>query len=102
MASDVKQAQLLTPAVNYAIVQLPGRALPGVVVQGDSFHSIYNQICEIDRRVKDSTDVELKDTVRELRALFRSVLVRYELVLKNNGITLPYVRTEKLTVAEGE
>ncbi|WP_430426199.1 DUF6959 family protein [Phenylobacterium sp.] len=37
---------MLSEATNFAVVQLPGRAYPGVVFQGDSLASLIGDIAE--------------------------------------------------------
>jgi len=80
-------AKLLTPPHNYAIVHLPERAFPGIVVQGDSFHTI----------VRDIEAALSKPEVREeilsyLLKDLREIQASYEAVLTKHGIKLPYFR----------
>jgi hypothetical protein len=73
--------RLLSPATNYAVVQLPGRAFPGVVFQGDSLD---NLIAELEEALSDSEG--LTDVVERLKGVRR----HYEAVCRKEGVGLPY------------
>jgi hypothetical protein len=80
-------AELLTPPHNYAVVQLPGRRFPGVVVQGDSL-SVF---CEGAKRVAmlaagTAADDEAAYLCEELNSVLRS----YIRVLESRSIELPF------------
>jgi hypothetical protein len=42
-------AQLLSPATNSAVVHLPGRRFPGVVVQGDTLNGLVRNLKDMSR-----------------------------------------------------
>lgn len=83
---DVK---LLSPATNFAIVQLPGRRFPGIVVQGDS---LQNFITDLEAAVKETDPAEREVILVDLIERFVSVRERYEMVLSQQGIERPYFR----------
>lgn len=84
--SDVK---LLSEPANYAVVQLPGRAYPGVVFQGDSLHSFIADLQEAAMaNDPDEKAAWLGDVIERLTA----VRAHYEAVLEREGVTLPYNR----------
>jgi hypothetical protein len=85
--SDVK---LLSRATNYAVVQLPGRAFPGVVLQGDSLHIL---IGDIERAVAEPDDGERTASLAHVIERLREVCAHYEAVLDREGIELPYVKS---------
>jgi hypothetical protein len=73
------QADLLTPATNFAIVQLPGRQFPGVVFQGDSLNILAGEIAEIRRLIKNGDEPEeLEGVLDEVSERLESILVRYK------------------------
>lgn len=82
--TDVK---LLSDPTNYAVVQLPGRAYPGVVFQGDSLHVL---ITDLERASAEGNPTE---TLTDVIGHLREVQARYEAVLKGEGMALPYSRT---------
>lgn len=83
----MSEARLLTPPTNYAVVQLPDRAFPGIVFQGDSLASLIGEleeaIAEPDPDVQAIAFAEIMNQLRTVRS-------RYEAVLKEAGIRLPY------------
>lgn len=83
-------AKLLSEATNYAVVQLPGRAFPGVVFQGDSLNSLIGDIEEA--AAEDDPDERnacLADVIERLR----EVRAHYEAVLGREGLELPYPKS---------
>jgi hypothetical protein len=85
-----ESAELLSRAINYAVVQLPGRRFPGVVFQGDSLHALVTQIEELQRLAQPHHDAELILGLAEIHDVLSSALVHYERVCQERGIALPY------------
>jgi uncharacterized protein DUF6959 len=88
-----ERVELLSKATNYAVVQLPGRKFPGVVVQGDSLHGIVQLLAKLRALAKAHNDEELTEGLAELHDLLQESSKRYEAVCKERGITLPYPTT---------
>ncbi|MDM9622451.1 hypothetical protein [Rhizobium sp. S96] len=87
-----ERAKLLTPAHNFAVVQLPERKFPGVVFQGDSLHSIVTQIANMQKLLATG---QLEDLSEEFEFLLKDLFdiqADYEQVCSTQGIGLPYVR----------
>jgi hypothetical protein len=78
-------ARLLTPATNYAVVQLPGRNFPGVVIQGDSLN---NLVSLLDEALLDED--ERMDLIAEALDILKGARHRYETTCSEAGIQLPY------------
>ena len=83
-------ATLLSPAENYAVVQLPGRNYPGIVFQGDSARSLLGQIEAIGRLALKHNDEDLDMEIGDLRQLLSGFIAQYETVCAREGIQLPY------------
>jgi len=85
------ETKLLTEPTNWAVVHLPGRAFPGVVIQGDSLNILISELkgaaAEPDARERAFL---LKDVIERLE----DAQLRYEAVLEQEGLTLPYRRTK--------
>ena len=84
-------AEILQAGSNGAVVQLPGRKFPGVVIQGDSLSIMVRSLIEIRKAVAENKVNE--DVVIELDELIDQLYGRvalYEMTLENNGIELPY------------
>jgi hypothetical protein len=84
------ETKLLTEPTNWAVVHLPERAFPGVVVQGDSLNILISDL----KRAAAEPDVQertflLNDVIERLEG----AQLRYEAVLKREGMTLPYRRS---------
>lgn len=84
------QAELLSPPHNYAVVQLPGRKYPGVVVQGDSLHILKQQAERLGRLLGAMALEELADEIAYLTEQLSEVQTHYERVCAERTIALPY------------
>ncbi len=79
--------KLLSKPTNYAVVQLPGRAFPGVVFQGDSLNALIADLREVAVEIDaDERDFALRDMIERLSGVQNN----YERVLAEKGIPLPY------------
>jgi hypothetical protein len=88
---ESKHIEVLSEASNLAVVRMPGRKFPGVVIQGDSL-SILVSAAEIIRSRVPAGDEILREAAEELCRLLTHRLAHYEEVLRENGIELPYAR----------
>jgi 2-phosphoglycerate kinase len=88
---EQEQARLVSRDGNWAVVHLPGRAFPGVHVQGDTFAEVRRQLADAARRLRmapgdpDASD-DLDHAVEEMTQMQQY----YEAVLAQRGIRLPY------------
>ena len=80
----------LSEASNYAIIKLPERKYPALLIQGDSLRILLDLAQEIQRMVRNSSDEELRSTVDELAEQLSSRVEHYEQVLTNEHMDLPY------------
>ena len=85
------EVELLTDGGNNAVVRMPGRAFPGVVIQGDTLSTLWvsatealEQLRSPDRRTDGLS--ELENVVSHLDA----VLTRYERALDAHQVRRPY------------
>lgn len=79
---------------NLAVVHLPGRKFPAIAVQGDTLHTLVAQVEEIYAAVVASDrDGDIVDEVNDLVTRLRAIGVFYEVVLRENGIAIPYTRS---------
>ncbi|MEM7664770.1 MAG: hypothetical protein AAF250_02860 [Pseudomonadota bacterium] len=86
-----KVARLLTPAHNGAVVQLPGRNYPGVVIQGDTL----NNLVLLLRDQKNETNEDEKSAmVDEVLEILEGSLRDYFSACAESGIDIPW---EKMT-----
>ena len=85
-----ESAELLSRGINYAVVQLPGRRFPGVVVQGDSLNNLVVQLQKLRSLAESHADEELTGGLTELHDILREASLHYERVCLERGIELPY------------
>lgn len=85
------EAELLSRAGNIAVVQLSGRAFPGINLQADTFANLHRQLAESARALRrepgsnEALD-ELDDAINEMRTM----LDYYEHILTERGLRRPY------------
>lgn len=84
------QADLLSPPHNFAVVQLPERKYPGVVVQGDTLHSLQKQVEQMGRLLGTMALDELAGEIEYLNVRLSEALRHYERVCVERNIALPY------------
>lgn len=82
-----EQAKLLAREGNLAVVHLSGRHFPGLMMQGDTFHNLLEQV----RMVRDAKDpeerqAELEYAIKEME----EALGFYARTLKALNLELPY------------
>jgi hypothetical protein len=87
MSTDVK---LLSRPVNFAVVQLPGRQFPGVVVQGDTLHSLVQRVDELLQLLRSGDVDELSVGISNISEQLTEAKTHYEIVCAGLGIRLPY------------
>lgn len=84
--------ELLTAQMNNAVLRLPERRYPGVLVQGDTLASLADLACMIERMLPPDADASLVEHTQELRERLDGMLRFYEVTLEAAGIQLPYAR----------
>ncbi len=84
------QVELLTDQGNGAVLRLPGRKFPGVLIQGDTLSNYLSTVGEVLQAFERGDSPEAESIVRELRTSLEELRDRYEAALKNHGIPLPY------------
>lgn len=82
-----QHAELLTTPRNFAVVQLPERASPGVVVQGDSLSALCEQAALVAAQAAGSPAA---DEALDLSEQLDEILNWYISVLSRRGMTLPF------------
>jgi hypothetical protein len=86
-----ESAKILLTGSNGAVVHLPGRHFPGVVIQGDSLANITRAVMDIRERVAKIAGQE--ESVGELDEVLEQLYARvalYETALEQHGMDLPY------------
>jgi hypothetical protein len=86
------EVEALSITVNAAVIRMPGRKFPGIVIQGDSMKIIVDWVREIADLSRDCNIPELREPIDELMNLVSGHLRNYELALEEHGQPLPYER----------
>ena len=81
----VAQVEILSDATNMPVIRHPAREFPGVLVQGDTLHSLCTQAADALLGGPDSRD-ELEDLHNRLLEL----LAHYKTVLSDHQLSLPF------------
>jgi hypothetical protein len=87
-------AQILKIGYNGAVVKLPDRKFPGMIIQGDSLSNLINELILIrddiaGNKCTDDTLIGIDEIVQQLKGRIQF----YEETLKYLGIDLPYNKT---------
>src|SRR5262245_41634599 len=83
-------AQILSDVPNSGVVQLPGRQFPGVVVQGDSLSSMFDDLSLALRQAKAQRYEEAYYSILSVASRMQELLGAYEATLKQAATRLPY------------
>ncbi|MEU2619650.1 hypothetical protein ABZ642_16165 [Streptomyces sp. NPDC007157] len=84
------EAELFTDGGNEAVVRLPGRRFPGVLVQGDSLHILRSDVAEVMEACERGELDEAPDSAGLLLTNLDALLSRYEAALSEHEIPRPY------------
>ncbi len=86
------ETELFSNASNCAVVRVPGRVHPGLVIQGDSLSTLHAIARDVALRLKqgDIQDEELLYAAQELQEQLLDRLLRYQQALAAHGMELPY------------
>ncbi|MDX3693451.1 hypothetical protein PV726_24505 [Streptomyces europaeiscabiei] len=84
------EAELFTDGGNDAVIRMPGRRFPGVLVQGDSLHVLRSDLAEVVEACERGDLEEARDSAGLLLANLDALLARYEAVLGAHEIPRPY------------
>jgi hypothetical protein len=88
-------AKILETGANGAVVQLPERKYPGIVVQGDSLSILVSDVEELRESIAKKDEAEVAASLGSIERHLKERLEFYESVLAKHGIPLPYERHEK-------
>ena len=85
----IEEVEIYSDATNAAIIRHPDRRFPGVLIQGDTLHSIARQVDEICRGASpDSMAFEEAD---DLRARLWGLVNHYKATLEAHALELPFI-----------
>jgi predicted RNase H-like HicB family nuclease len=79
--------ELLSDQGNNAVIRLPERSLPGVLIQGDSLSVLIQDITEVKELIESGNHVESLEAIRGILEYVTDIKERYETACRSNGIT---------------
>ncbi|WEH13374.1 hypothetical protein [Streptomyces sp. VNUA24] len=88
---ELIEAELLTDPGNDAVVRLPQRRFPGVLIQGDSLSVIRSDVADIVESCDRGDIGEARETAAILLSGIDELLTRYTEALQAHGIPIPFV-----------
>ncbi|MGW0531124.1 DUF6959 family protein [Streptomyces sp. NPDC003032] len=84
------EAELFTDPGNDAVVRLPPRDFPGVLIQGDSLSIIRADVAEIVEAFDQGDVGEAREAAAILLSNLDELLARYSAALKAHDIPIPF------------
>jgi hypothetical protein len=90
---ELKQLEVFSEELNFAVVRMPGRRFPGCVIQGDSLSVLCGLARSIHNRLASQGDDEASEDAAELLEKLTDRLEHYEQVLAKHGIHLPHAKS---------
>ncbi|MFJ2471662.1 DUF6959 family protein [Streptomyces sp. NPDC087659] len=84
------ETEVFTDGGNNAVVRLPSRRFPGVLIQGDSLSVLRGDVAEVVEAFDRGDVAEARETAGLLLADLDALLARYSAALKAHEIPLPY------------
>ena len=86
----VESVEIYSDATNPAVLRHPARRFPGVLVQGDSLHSLCVALDEICSKLCLQIDAETYRHADDVRNSMRSYLTHYKAVMRQHDLPLPF------------
>ncbi|MFA7761734.1 DUF6959 family protein [Streptomyces sp. NRRL S-448] len=84
------EVELFTDPGNDAVVRLPPRNFPGVLIQGDSLSIIRADVAEIVEACDQGDCAEAREAAAILLSHLDELLARYTAALKAHDIPIPF------------
>ncbi len=88
--SDHNQVEVFSQASNAAIVRMPGRHFPGVVVQGDTLNNLCQLVETIRKEIARGDLVEATDVANEVLGQLDGLRSHYVETLRSRKMGLPF------------
>jgi hypothetical protein len=89
-AMERVDAEVFTDGGNDAVVRLPGRRVPGVLIQGDSLRILRSDVAEVVEACERGDLGDAGESAELVLAGLDALLDRYSLALENHGMKRPY------------
>ncbi len=84
------EVELFTDGSNNAVVQMPGRNFPGVLIQGDSLSVIRADVANIRDACRTEGATEALELAEFLLEDLDAIMLRYTGALERHGLRKPF------------
>jgi hypothetical protein len=84
------EVEVFTDGSNNAVVRMPGRQFPGVLIQGDSLSSLRFEVAEIRDACRAGDVTEALEAAEFLLEDLDAILLRYTDALERHGLRKPF------------
>ncbi len=91
-----QKINILSDASNSVIARHVERQYPGILIQGDTFRGLLDDLDELQEGLREKDLGSVKEISDGLRERFVELLIHYEKTLEENNISLPYPDSQKL------
>jgi hypothetical protein len=85
-----ENVEVFSDAPNAVVLRYPGRAFPGVLVQGDTLFSMWQQADRACVEPNATTSPDSYAELTDLRNKLRALLSHYTSTLREQGLSLPF------------
>jgi hypothetical protein len=85
-----ESVEIYSDATNGAVMRHPGRNFPGVLLQGDTLHTLCVAADAACEEARDVMSDEGFQRLNDLRRHLRSLLNHYKMVLSEHKLRLPF------------
>ena len=82
--------EIYSDASNLAVMKHPGREFPGSLIQGDSLHSLIQEIKEAKEEIENGSINDASEILSGVIDLLEERLEHYKKVLVEHGSELPF------------
>jgi hypothetical protein len=86
----IASVEILSDTSNAVVLRHPDRKFPGVLIQGDTLHSLCVAADAACRAAKDCLPPDDFGELNDLRNHLRTLLVHYKDVLNSHAVPLPF------------
>lgn len=87
---ELVEVEILSDAVNSAVLRVPGRRFPGVVLQGDTLATLVRDLRSAVAALDSQEISNARDDVQSVLDRLVDAQSFYEASLRQHGVRLPY------------
>lgn len=103
MSQSTVSMELFGPAGNNAVLRAPGRRFPGILVQGDSFNSLWHSVHQARTALRAGDLSTADDELSWVTHSLAEILSEYDRLLRSAGVRTPYGElSEQVRVAASQ